>query len=140
MFTPAGNSALNRSEPERLNSEKYGSAPQPTTRLPSWVVWALPCDGAERPSGWSSEASSVAVLLCGFSLTVTARLYGSSGVPEESLSKNVYTPSPNASGSCCQAKISPALSSTCPGPATSLKLESLPPSCQMMFPLCGLTS
>ncbi len=32
--------------PERSNSEKYGSAPQPTRRLPSSVVWALPCEAA----------------------------------------------------------------------------------------------
>ena len=33
-------------------SEKYGSAPQPTSRSPSRVVWALPCDGAVSASGW----------------------------------------------------------------------------------------
>jgi hypothetical protein len=74
VFTPAGNSALNRSFPDGLNSEKYGSAPQPTTRLRSGVVCALPCDAAGRPSGWLSDATSVATLLHGFSLTVIARL------------------------------------------------------------------
>ncbi len=39
----------------------------------------------------------------------------------------MYSSCPIASGSCCQAKISPALSSDWPGAARSLKLLSLPP-------------
>ena len=38
-----------------------------------------------------------------------------------------------------QENASPALSSTWPGAACSLKLESLPPSCQMVLPLKWLT-
>ncbi len=60
MLTPAGNWALKSSCPDGSNSEKYGSEPQPTNRFPSAVVWALPCDAADRPSGWSSAATSVA--------------------------------------------------------------------------------
>ena len=65
---------MKTSLPDELNSEKYGSEPQPTTLLPSRVVWALPCDAAESPSGWFSEATSVATWSHGFSLTVTSRL------------------------------------------------------------------
>jgi hypothetical protein len=48
--------------------------PQPTKRSPSAVVWALPCDAAESPSGWLSEETSVAVWFHSFSFTVIARL------------------------------------------------------------------
>ncbi len=73
------------------------------------------------------------------SFTVTARLAESSGVPADSLSKNVYSSWPIASGSCCQAKISPALSRVWPGAARSVKLLALPPSCQMILPVKRLT-
>ena len=56
------------------NSEMYGRMPQPTNRLPSSVVWALPCDAAESPSGWLSDDTSVAVWFHSFSFTVIARL------------------------------------------------------------------
>jgi hypothetical protein len=68
-----------------------------------------------------------------------ARLYGSSGVPADSLSKNVYVSWPTASGSCCHANASPALSRTCPGAALIANELSLPPSRQMIFPVCRLT-
>jgi hypothetical protein len=58
---------LNRSWPEGLNSDKYGSAPQPTNRSPFRVVCALPCDGADRPPGWLSDATRVAVFVLKFS-------------------------------------------------------------------------
>ena len=63
--------------------------PQPTNRSRLRVVCTLPWEAADRPSGWSSEATRVAVLARSSSRTVIARLYGSSGVPDDSLSKNV---------------------------------------------------
>jgi hypothetical protein len=60
VLTLAGNWALNSSAPEGLNSEMYGSAPQPTNRLPSGMVWALPSTSATRPSGWLSDLRRVA--------------------------------------------------------------------------------
>src|ERR1700733_10943644 len=117
----------------------YGSAPQPTNRSSFRVVWALPCDAATSPSGWLSDAISVAVRERSSSLTVTARLTGNSGVPADSLSKNVYRSCPTASGSCCQAKIVRASFRDWPGAACRRKLEALPPSCQMIWPVKRLT-
>ena len=48
--------------------------PQPTTMSPSPSVWALPCDDADRPSGWSSEDTRVATRSRKLRLTVTSRL------------------------------------------------------------------
>ena len=39
---PTGSAALKMSVPDGLNSEKYGSTPQPTNRSPSASNWALP--------------------------------------------------------------------------------------------------
>ena len=89
MLTPAGNCASKSRFPDESNSEKYGSAPQPTKRLPSAVVCAFPCDAATWPSGWFSDATSVAVWFFSSSLTVTTLLCDSSGMPADSLSKNV---------------------------------------------------
>jgi hypothetical protein len=80
-------------------------------------------------------------------ITRTARLKPNSEVaplpvlatPADSLSKNVYSSWPTSFGSCCQAKISPAVLRDCPGAASSVKLEALPPSRQMMFPARRLT-
>ncbi len=102
---------------------------------------------ATTPWGSLSEATRVAVCVHGLSLIVTTRAEPNSEVeptpvlatPADSLSNTVYSSGPICSGSCCQAKISPALLSNWPGAAASLKLEALPPSCQMICPVWPLT-
>ncbi len=74
MFTPVGNCRLNSSDPDRLNSDTYGSEPQPTTRSPLGSVCPSPWEGALRFSGWFTVLTSVAVRVRKFSCTVSIRL------------------------------------------------------------------
>ena len=59
--------------------------------------------------------------------------------PSDSSSKTVYTLPPSASGSCWNAKISPALSSFWPGAASRANVLCLPPSCQIIAPVRRFT-
>ena len=75
--------------------------------------------------GWSSDAMSVATSFMGSASPLSPGCRGAA-VCLRTRCRRTWSSRSRASGSCCHAKISPALFRLCPGAAWTVKLLSLP--------------
>ena len=74
MFTPGRELGVEQQLPRRAELREVRQRAPADEQVAAEVVWALPCDAADSPSGWSSEAISVADVVPLVQLTVIARL------------------------------------------------------------------
>ncbi len=127
MLTPAGNSALNSSCPRGRTPRRRAGCPSRRTGRRRGVVCALPCDAATSPSGWSSDATSVARGARWSSLTVTARLVAASSAWPRRLvvEERVHRRDRSPRGRAARRRSRPRRPASCPGAARSVKLAGL---------------
>ena len=108
--------ASNRSCPPALNSEKYGSEPQPTNRSPLASCWMLPWLPAERAGVLVLGQQRVGLRLGSIATTIPRDWGWTFGTAP--LSKMLIVPFGSTVASCWKAVAAPQ---------ASLTFECLPP-------------